>query len=706
MIRKALLQVAVCASLIGAGGGTQAQTTGEGASEMSQPSGVSLDETILKFLTDNKFPGATVAVTKRGRLVWSKGYGLANVAAGTHMQPSHRTRVASISKVLTAIGMMRLVETGVVDLGRSIYGDPGPFVSANDPWPGPKASSGLLQNSSEYWLKILEGVRNLNDASLLIEEMNKTIDGAKEIRLRHLLSHTSGLLRSGDIAGAARYFRMSDDDINYAHVHQYALTGASGRPFESAPGAQWKYSNHGFGLSGYLIEELAGPGVGYRKFIEQQVLHPLGLIKVVPNNESFGELDALPYALDRTGKPYALDRGKPSRLGLPTGGWSATARDLARVMCALDRTYNSVRLLAPATVKTMESDAVAGQPGRPIGWDSRAGGRLSKEGSIPGGTALIHKYLPGAIADDEINVAIALNRQGPYPYDLLQTIAEAAAQARIPEEYDLFEPEHRCYEPAPKRFQVSSATLSAFHPAGSGNRLPAKIGGRCPVSVTLAASFQQLGNGPIDYRFRFLGENKTSATFSAKADAGGRPTRVTHAIQLPPPPTKAVQKAGGTRGAVRLEVLKPSAGTVSNPVHYQIECEPEVATTTPVSPRLVCRGGKVGPAAGSSCECPPDQFARETAPNRFACEAKTLCEGGKVVTRGKPAMFSCECVQGQTSQRIGSLIPEQDRYRCVRVATLPPGAAKLACAGGSVKANQCVCPADKVQREGTCAAAK
>jgi hypothetical protein len=151
-------------------------------------------------------------------------------------------------------------------------------------------------------------------------------------------------------------------------------------------------------------------------------------------------------------------------------------------------------------------------------------------------------------------------------------------------------------------------------------------------------------------------------------------------------------------------VLKPSGGAVSNPVHYQIECEPEIATTTPVPPQLVCRGGKALGAAGASCECPPGQFARQMAPNRFVCEAKTVCDGGRVVTRGKPAVFSCECAQGQTSQRIGSLMPEQDRYRCVRVATLPPGAAKLACAGGSVKSNQCVCPSDQMQRVGACTA--
>jgi hypothetical protein len=535
-----------------------------------------------------------------------------------------------------------------------------------------------------------------------------------------------------------------------------------------------------------------------------------------------------------------------------------------------------------------------------MGWDWRSGGKLSKNGSIGGGIALIQKFLPGEVSDDEINVAVAVNSSGDaMPGDLIQLIAEAAASAYIPSEYDLFDPAYRCYNPGPQRFDISSVTLTGFYPAGTSNPLPAKIVAKCPVNINLKGTFHHIGTGKVEYRFRFLVENKASTTFSTVINGDPKdplyeqPT-VTHTIQLPLPaainpggkggaipkgpggfqvleqpeepifpgkpkgpavPGKVV--AGGTsgiKGTVRLEVLKPSGGLMSNPVHYDIECEPDMAiesgvvqlrdesskapacprpatvaasirtnkagpveyvlactgddrtwkgkataqetspntfiavavhpiqiakqedvicflrkgeqfgfsdviasdkrhypckvtgitTSTPnppppppsgfkqpdpppAPPRLVCVGGRiVGAASRQTCACPVGQEAEQTAPNRFECETKLICDGGRIVNRGRPPQPSCVCPAGTTAEkvvppsnalaRVRNLAAksvddnEPDHYRCVRKPAVPAtkpattSAPKVTCAGGVVRSNVCVCPRGTTLQTGVCRA--
>ena len=79
---------------------------GEGAAGI----GESVDASVIAFLTENDLPGATVAVTRGGRLVWSKSYGWAKRSEQLPMQPWHRSRIGSVSKVITTIGLLQMLE--------------------------------------------------------------------------------------------------------------------------------------------------------------------------------------------------------------------------------------------------------------------------------------------------------------------------------------------------------------------------------------------------------------------------------------------------------------------------------------------------------------------------------------------------------------------------------------------------------------------
>jgi CubicO group peptidase (beta-lactamase class C family) len=446
---------------------------------------------VLSFLGANAGAGATVAVTRNGRLVWSKGYGWANRDERIRMQPWHRSRIGSVSKVITAIGLLQMLENENVGgltaggagslttrLAQRVYGHPGTaFNSPN--WPHVNGST-VLSDPERYWKAIRDGVQAVYP-STYEDDMARTIEWASQVELRHLLSHTSGLLHSGSADKAAAHYGVAVSELTYPDIHTWVLgAGVMSKlggknfacmgetpyddegvdeeaaapngtepkyrvpPFLFEPATKDCYSNHGFGLTGHVIDERSGPGDAntYRAVIERKVLHPLGLTHVVQKNTDIGELDAWPHGSQHN--PADLNP-----LGLPTGGWVATARDLARVMCGLDRGSNNLRLLRPDTVTAMEPDVAPEASGtQPLGWDYRSGTSLYKNGSTAGGKAAIAKFLPGefdAAPNDEINVAMNLNGGSGAPNEaVLQRIAGKVAAADISADYDLFPPSHAC----------------------------------------------------------------------------------------------------------------------------------------------------------------------------------------------------------------------------------------------------------------------
>ena len=218
------------------------------------------------------------------------------------------------------------------------------------------------------------------------QQITTTLDRASAIRVKHLLSHTSGLRNSGNGAkeAAAEHFGKSEDDVTAAEYHQAVLMGKIGVYFLHDPGTEWDYSNHGYSVAGLLIEEASDEG-SYRSYIEDHLLGPLGLFDVVPNNASISDLDVL-----RTTRTTRRWTATPTS----SAGWAcrrAAGRHRpetgGRIMCSIDQSSTGTPLARPArTVEVMASDAApAAQGSNPIGWDSRSGFELSKNGDIPTG---------------------------------------------------------------------------------------------------------------------------------------------------------------------------------------------------------------------------------------------------------------------------------------------------------------------------------
>ena len=207
-----LLLVALLGTVVGIGTG-QAQT-GRLVPEM-----VSYDRIMPALLAEWNVPGASVAVVKDERLVFARGYGLADTSSRSPVQPRHRFRIASISKPVTAVAVLTLVEAGELRL------EDRPFDLLDlAPLPGTARDPRLAQ-----------------------------------VSIRHLLQHAGGWDRavSGDpmfrprtVARAAGVASPPELEITMGYM--------LGRPLDFDPGARFAYSNFGYAVLGEVIERVTG----------------------------------------------------------------------------------------------------------------------------------------------------------------------------------------------------------------------------------------------------------------------------------------------------------------------------------------------------------------------------------------------------------------------------------------------------------------
>src|SRR5215210_5723431 len=88
------------------------------------------DTQMQTFVTNYQIPGATLAITKNGKLVYMRAFGTANQAGTEATQPYHMFRIASISKPITSVAIMKLIENGQLSLSDKPFG-PGGILNAD-----------------------------------------------------------------------------------------------------------------------------------------------------------------------------------------------------------------------------------------------------------------------------------------------------------------------------------------------------------------------------------------------------------------------------------------------------------------------------------------------------------------------------------------------------------------------------------------------
>lgn len=337
------------------------------------------DRSMAEFMKKHRVPGASIAVTDRGRVVFARGYGYADVGSRTKVDTQALFRIASISKPITAVAILQLIEQGRLQLDHKVFS--------------------LLEFSDD------------------IAKIENFDERLRDITIRHLLEHRGGWDRDQSFDAMFQSIRFAEQlqvapPADQATVIQAML----GQPLDFTPGERYAYSNFGYCLLGRLIETLAGQS--YENYVQQHVLAPLGItsMKIGGTRLEFrDEREVRYYHPGTASSVFAADLHEtvPPPYGSwfleamdSHGGWIATATDLARFAAALDDpdhcpilNRESIELMhrRPTGLAGHEEDGTEKPVYYSLGWSNRVldGGKVNHwhTGSLPGtATILIRRH--------------------------------------------------------------------------------------------------------------------------------------------------------------------------------------------------------------------------------------------------------------------------------------------------------------------------
>jgi CubicO group peptidase (beta-lactamase class C family) len=194
-----------------------------------------VDEFVTAELRVQHVPGVALGVMRDGKIVKASGYGMANVELGVAAKPESIFQTGSVGKQFTAAAVMMLVEEGKVGLDQKI--------------------SKYFVNTPAAW---------------------------KDITVRHLLTHTSGIpdYTSEKTGGAV--------NLRADYTEEELVRKIAAWPLDFQPGEKWSYSNSGYLLLGVLIHNVTGEFYG--DFLERRIFQPLQMT----STRVISEADILP----------------------------------------------------------------------------------------------------------------------------------------------------------------------------------------------------------------------------------------------------------------------------------------------------------------------------------------------------------------------------------------------------------------------------
>lgn len=384
----------------------------------------SFDRMVREFMEEHHVPGLALAVTDRGRLVYARGHGYADVASKEKAMPTSLFRIASISKPITAVAVLQLVERKQLSLDDKVFD--------------------ILKHE------------------LHLEKDAKPDERLQAITIRHLLQHRGGWDRGKSFDAMFQSVRFAEalgtqPPAGTNDVIRFML----GQPLDFEPGERYAYSNYGYCLLGRVIEAVTNET--YEDYVRTQVLAPLGIHSTRIGKtrlEGQSESEVRYYDPSKGPSVFATDLNKqvPQPYGAwhleamdAHGGWLASAVDLARFACAFDDP-TKCKILVTESIEEMfaRPPGLAGTDadGKPksvyysLGWSNRMldDGKLNRwhTGSLPGtATMLVRRH-------DGRNWAVLMNaRMSPYTSHLGGAIDglvhKAADEVTAWPEYDLFD---------------------------------------------------------------------------------------------------------------------------------------------------------------------------------------------------------------------------------------------------------------------------
>lgn len=322
-----------------------------------------IDDYVAAQMSRQHIPGLSLAVLKDGKPVKAKGYGIANLELGTRATPETVYQIGSVSKQFIAAGIVLLSEEGKVGLDDSIRQ--------------------YIGDAPETW---------------------------QAITVRHVLTHTSGLVR--ETPGLQLKVQSEVD----------AIRDAYSTPLSFAPGEKWQYSNLGYFVLAEVISRAAQ--IPWPQYLQKRIFVPLGMSATRTTTAE----ELIPH---RASGYHWMDNNKyqnaPIVLGVrPSGAFLSSVLDLAKWDAALysDKVFSPLqRELMWTPVKLNDgSEKPYG-----FGWEV---GKVGKHRQVKhAGTMLGFRSQMLRFPDDRLTVVVLTNATQASP----EKVALGVAALYIPD---------------------------------------------------------------------------------------------------------------------------------------------------------------------------------------------------------------------------------------------------------------------------------
>jgi CubicO group peptidase (beta-lactamase class C family) len=317
---------------------------------------------------DGPVPGAAVLVVQDGTPLARRGYGLADLKTRAAVTPATNFRLASVSKQFTAAAILLLAEDGALG----------------------------LDDRARRWLPELP-------------------PAAEAVTIRHLLTHTSGLVDYEDVIPATETRQLHDADV-------LTLLSAQDRGY-FRPGGGFRYSNSGYALLALIVERASGRT--FAAFLQERIFAPLGMSGTVAHQEGISTIGRRAFGHGRQDSTWIRTDQSQTSAVLGDGGIYSSIDDLAKWDAALydDRLLSDQSreiAFAPAT----PSDDPAVSYG--FGW------RITGESLWHSGETMGFRNVIVRFPRRRLTVIILTNRDEGEPYRTALAIARLVPTPRPP----------------------------------------------------------------------------------------------------------------------------------------------------------------------------------------------------------------------------------------------------------------------------------
>ena len=318
-----------------------------------------MEQYIERWMSRNAIKGASLAVMRNEQLIYCKGFGWADKEMERKANVGDIYRMASASKLITAVGIMKLIDEGRLTLDSKVFGP-----------------EGILSHFTEIKDK-----------------------RAHNITVRQLLNHTSGFSRRmGD-----PMFRIADvmrwEELNTTPTADELIAFQLGLRLRGTPGGSAQYSNVGYLVLSRVIEQVSG--MGYEEYLQEHVLWPAGCYDMhIARNyykdrypgevKYYGHDEERIESYDGSGQMRLREYGGNDIRGLQgAGAWVASSVEMMRLVASIDGKPNVPDVLSAESVAAMRDIQRKGDYA--LGWAryNASNGSLIRTGTMSGTCAYI-----------------------------------------------------------------------------------------------------------------------------------------------------------------------------------------------------------------------------------------------------------------------------------------------------------------------------